>query len=150
MKTKITITHLSILLTLLLPTFGWACTCMTALSIADKISKASHIFHGTIIANPNVQTPQKSTKLMVTEDNLTTTYYLSVKEALKGEKTKCKVIKITTPSSSAMCGTTFEIGTTYIVFANSNLDDKTYRTNLCMNNQTYNKEDAKAIKKQTK
>lgn len=94
-----------------------ACSCMGPKTHEQYFADAEYAFNGvpTSVENLNGKT-----------------YTFSVGQAFKGQIPN--PVKISTPSDGAACGTTFDIGTAYRVYAFKNGD--LLSTNLCSGNAT--------------
>jgi hypothetical protein len=63
-------------------------------------------------------------------------YEIAVRRPIKGCATSGDVLRVATPRSSATCGTTLQVGETYVLFANESTIGGQTRlvTNMCANN----------------
>ncbi|WP_157760868.1 hypothetical protein [Chitinophaga caeni] len=95
----------------------WACSCVGEMSVKKALKKNDIVFIGKVISMEKITITQN---LSGTETNINHYFYrftFTIEKRYKG-KVKTSAIEITTGVGSGDCGYKFEIGKSYVVYAN--------------------------------
>ena len=108
------------------PPAARACSCVSIPAPLAALGEAETVFSGTVVARRDVNKP-RADGVIGSMDPVE--YTIAVLEVWKGEL--ADTVALRTARSSASCGYPFEIGTQYLIYADTRAGTGCLRTNLC-------------------
>lgn len=108
------------------PPSARACGCVSIPAPLVALGEATAVFSGTVVAKQDASKPRADRRIGGMEY---VKYTIAVLEVWKGEL--ADTVAVRTPRGSGMCEYPFEIGTQYLIYADTRADTGCLRTNLC-------------------
>ncbi len=108
------------------PMSARACSCVWIPAPLVALGEAEAVFSGTVVAKQDASKPRADRRIGGMEY---VKYTIAVLEVWKGEL--ADTITVKTPRGGGICEYPFEIGTQYLIYADTRADTGCLRTNLC-------------------